>query len=116
MAKLMNFSEIKSLVFWRDVFAEVTATFYMMVFVTFSMVSLDKDIYKPSTPLVGLMVGLVIFLLIEAYRPISGGHLNPCVSFAATITKRIGVIRGEYMSVRKTDFCLEILSLTEFHC
>ena len=94
MAEVQDFREIRSLLFWRDVLAEVTATFYMMVFVTFSMVSLDKDIYKPSTPLVGLMVGLVIFLLIEAYRPISGGHLNPCVSFAAAIMKRISVIRG----------------------
>ena len=97
MAKLLDFREIRSLLFWRDVCVEVIGTFYMMVFVTFSMVSLDKDIYKPTTPLVGLMVGLVIFLLIEAYRPISGGHLNPCVSFAAAIMKRISVVRGVYM-------------------
>jgi aquaporin TIP len=43
---------------------------------------------------VALAHGLAIALLVAGIGPISGGHINPAVTFAAVITNRITVTRG----------------------
>jgi aquaporin TIP len=45
-------------------------------------------------PLIAFAHGLAIALLVAAIGPISGGHINPAVTFAAVITNRITVTRG----------------------
>ena len=92
---LLRTDELSTLLFWRDVVAETIATGFMLVFVMFSAVSLDLKLFEPNPATNGLMIGLVIFYLIEAFRPISGGHLNPAVSMAGVTLGRITLVRGK---------------------
>jgi glycerol uptake facilitator-like aquaporin len=44
--------------------------------------------------IIALAHGLTIALLVAGIGPISGGHINPAVTFATVITNRISITRG----------------------
>src|SRR5262245_44924147 len=43
---------------------------------------------------VALAHGIAFMLLVAAMQPISGGHLNPAVTFAAVVARRMSATRG----------------------
>lgn len=43
---------------------------------------------------IALNFGFSIFVLVYAFGPISGGHINPAVTFCMTLGDRISVLRG----------------------
>ena len=43
---------------------------------------------------IALAGGLVIAVLVSATANLSGGHINPAVTFAALVTRKIGLVRG----------------------
>jgi aquaporin TIP len=59
--------------------------------------------------------GLAIALLAAGAGPISGGHINPAVTFAMVITNRITVVRGVmYVVAQLLGACLGALLLRAF--
>lgn len=86
--------DIFRLLFFRDCVSEFLGSFFMVLFVAFLMVSLNTELYKPNTFQAGVTMGLNIFILIEAFGPISC-HINPTVSFAWCLSGRITVFRGK---------------------
>ena len=91
-----SFRELKLLSFYRDLVSEAMVSCYLVMYVTFSMVTLNSEIYLLSMTHAGIMVGFLIYLLIEGYGPISGAHMNPSVSFAHWLSGRITLVRGKY--------------------
>lgn len=66
-------------------------------------------------PLIAFAHGLAIALLVAAIGPISGGHINPAVTFAALITNRITVTRaGMYVVAQLLGAVLGALLLKAF--
>ncbi|GAB6019915.1 hypothetical protein CHUAL_001446 [Chamberlinius hualienensis] len=82
--------EIRSLEFWRSVIAECLASFFY-VFLICSCYALESD--KVSSYHIALASGSTMATLILCFGPISGAHVNPVVTVALTITRKITVLR-----------------------
>ena len=91
-------SEFKSLEAWRTAFAEFIATLLFVflgagaVVITGNLTSGELTATRLVT--IALAHGLAITLLVFATAHISGGHINPAVTFAAMLTKKISAARG----------------------
>ena len=89
--------EMGCAVFWRDVVVEVICSGMLLAYILFTFVTFNEGLYTPNTTSVGIMVGFWVMLLIEAFGPISGCHMNPAVTFTMVLLRRISVIRGTYI-------------------
>jgi MIP family channel proteins len=83
---------------WRPTLAEGIATFFFVfvgagsVVVTGNLTGGTLDTGRLVA--IALAHGLAIALLVSAIGHLSGGHINPAVTFAAIITKRIEAAQG----------------------
>ncbi|ELT96408.1 hypothetical protein CAPTEDRAFT_45698, partial [Capitella teleta] len=87
-------SDIKSVLFWRDVLVEVLATAILLIWITFSFVTFNPEHYQPNTTTLGLLVGMVVFILIEALGPYSGCHMNPAVTLGFFLNGHLSIARA----------------------
>ncbi len=76
--------------------AELVGTFFL-VFVIGTVVSLylaagGQAQFGSDFAVIGLVQGLVLFLLVIAFSGVSGGHFNPAVTTAAVLMKRISSV------------------------
>ena len=85
---------------WRSSAAEFVATFLFVFIGAGAVVSLGIFSSEGGGSLGGNLVaiamahGLAIAILVSATANISGGHINPAVSIAAVLTRKISVTRG----------------------
>ena len=94
--------ELKTLSFWRDVFSEFLSTGFLLLYVVLSMVTLNKSVYSVNMTYVGIMVGFMIFVLIEGHGPVSA-FMNPCASLAHCLAGRISLVRGKLYTEARED-------------
>ena len=90
--------EFTSLEAWRSTLAEFIATL-LFVFLGAGSVIVsgglpNGDLDAARLVAIALAHGLAIAFLVYATANISGGHLNPAVTFAALLTKKISAARG----------------------
>src|ERR687891_1414791 len=91
-------SEFLALEAWRTTFAELVATLLFVflgagaVVVTGTLT--NGELTATRLVVIALAHGLAIALLAFATANISGGHINPAVTFAALLTKKINIARG----------------------
>ena len=90
--------EFTSLEAWRSALAEFIATL-LFVFLGAGSVIVsgglpNGDLDPARLVAIALAHGLAIAFLVYATANISGGHLNPAVTFAALLTKKISAARG----------------------
>lgn len=84
--------EFRSMSFWRAVFAEFYGT---MFFVFFGMGSALRWTTGPHNVLqVAFCFGLAAATLIQSIGHISGGHINPAVTFAYLIGSQMSLFRA----------------------
>ena len=90
--------EFASLEAWRSTLAEFIATLLFVFLGAGSVVvtgGLPNGTLDPARLVaIALAHGLAIALLVYATANISGGHINPAVTFAAWLTKKISAARG----------------------
>ena len=91
-------SEFISLEAWRATFAEFIATLLFVFLgagaVVVSGTLTNGELTAARLVTIALAHGLAIALLVFATAHISGGHINPAVTFAALLTKKIGAAKG----------------------
>ena len=91
-------NEFTSLESWRATFAEFVATLLFVFLGAGSVVVTgtltDGELTAPRLVVIALAHGFAIALLAYATANISGGHINPAVTFAAWITKNISTARA----------------------
>ena len=90
--------EFTSLEAWRSALAEFIAT-VLFVFLGAGSVIVsgglpNGDLDPARLVAIALAHGLAIAFLVYATANISGGHINPAVTFAAFLTKKISAARG----------------------
>ena len=91
-------TEFKSIETWRAALAELIATF-LFVFLGAGSVIVSGglpggDLDAARLLLIAMAHGFGIALLAYATANISGGHINPAVTFAAVITRKVTPTRG----------------------
>ena len=90
----MSMSDIN----WRVSLAELIGVFLFVfigagtVMVTGAMTGGDMTMARLLV--IALAHGLTIAILVAAIGHISGGHINPAVTFAAMLTKRVSMMQG----------------------
>ena len=86
--------EFRSMTFWRAVFAEFFGT---MFFVFFGMGAALRWTTGPHHILhVALCFGLAAATLIQSIGHISGGHINPAVTFAYLVGSQMSLFRAVF--------------------
>ena len=85
---------------WRETAAEFIATLCFVLIGAGSVVSVgiflgsEETVTASTIVVIALAHALAIAVLVSATARISGGHLNPAVTFTAILTKRIGISKG----------------------
>lgn len=111
MLKIMqeNLEDLTSPNLWRAVAAEMLGTLFL-VFLGCGVHTLQLGPNaivtngtvagnEPSVVQISLTFGLVVGTIIWCIFHISGGHVNPAVTLAALITRRVSVVRGLFYIV-----------------
>ena len=98
MMLAIRVNEFTSLEAWRATFAEFVATLLFVFLGAGSVVATGAltggELTVPQLVVIALAHGFAIVLLAYATENISGGHINPAVTFAAWITKNISTARA----------------------
>ena len=88
-----SFDDVRSSAFWRAVVAEFLGTFLLVLYATGS----TRQDWQ-SDPLdivqIALSFGLSVATSVWIIGHISGGHINPAVTCAMLVTRRISLIRA----------------------
>jgi aquaporin TIP len=78
----------------RASIAEFIATMFFVFAAVGSIVSFIATAGGGGIVLIAFANGLAFALLVASIGPISGGHINPAITFATVVTNRITVTRG----------------------
>ena len=93
-----SLAEIKKPAAWRSAAAELLATGLFVFLGTGAVVAsgvvTGGEMNAARLAVIALAHGLAIMLLVAAIANISGGHINPAVTFAALVARQISVARG----------------------
>jgi MIP family channel proteins len=90
--------DLTSIDAWRDALAEFFATGLFIFIgagaVVASGIASGGDLDTGRLVAIALAHGLAIALLVYATGHLSGGHLNPAVTLAAVVARKIGPVKG----------------------
>ena len=88
-----NIDEFFSKKFWRDVVSELLATFCLVSIQ--SAISLAwKNKEQCGVIQYALGIGFAVTILMEAFAPLGGAHMNPAVSIGFAVAGEITLFRG----------------------
>ena len=98
MSDFLAVDDLKSRSAWRATLAELIAVL-LFVFVgagaVVSSFMLSPGAMTPAHLVaIALAHGLAIAILVAAIARLSGGHINPAVTIAAVVTRKMGLIKG----------------------
>jgi len=84
---------------WRGAVAEFVATMIFIFIGTGSVVATQdtlgsSTISVPSLTVISLAHGFTIMILVYTVGEVSGGHINPAVTWACLITNKVSVLRA----------------------
>ena len=88
-----SLDDLKSLLFWRAVLAECLGTAFLVFVGCGSCIGWEED-YSPSVTQIALCFGLIVGTMVWSIAHVSGGHINPAVSLAMLVTRKISIARG----------------------
>jgi len=84
---------------WRGAISEFSATLMFVFLGTGAVIGTkatlgESEIQIPSLTVIALAHGFAIMVLVYAVGEISGGHINPAVTWACLVTHRISLLRA----------------------
>ncbi len=88
-------NELKGRLLWRDVVCELVATFCLESAQCALPLSWNNS-DRGGVVQIALGMGFVVTILIEAFGPLSGAHMNPAVTVSMAASGIITITRGEY--------------------
>ena len=117
----MFLSEMKTWHFWASVLVELIATFFFVFLTTGTTIAWNVN-QPPSTELIALCFGFTIATLAMCNLHLSGGHINPAVSIAMMVIRKVSFPRGLLYVIfqvaggkcndkRATDYLYDVIDL-----
>lgn len=94
---MVAFKGIWTKAFWRAVSGEYLATFIFVLLSLGSTISWKAGEEKapPADPvLISLCFGLSIATMVQCFGHISGGHVNPAVTAAMVVTRKLSLAKA----------------------
>ena len=88
-----SLEDIRSLMFWKAIFAEFLGTWLLVLIGTGSCIQ-DWQDDKLDVVQIAFSFGLTVATIVWNIGHISGGHINPAVTCAMLITRKISLIRA----------------------
>ncbi|XP_047324854.1 aquaporin-5-like [Impatiens glandulifera] len=79
---------------WRAAVAELLGTAILVFMIDTIVISTIETHIKAPNLTISVLIGLTITVLLLAVFPISGGHINPVVSFSAALVGLISIPRA----------------------
>jgi len=89
-------SELKSVLFWRNVCVELLSVIMLIVLIVMSLTTLNTHLYIPGVLHFGLLFSFLVFLLIEGYGPVGGAIMNPPAAISLCLAGHFTPLRGLY--------------------
>ena len=87
--------QVKSLHFWRATGAEFIGSFFLIFIGIAPLIASDsEDSYLWKLALSGVCFISVTFALVHIIGPVSGCNVNPVVTFAFVLTRRLHPVKG----------------------
>ncbi|XP_045207085.2 aquaporin AQPAn.G-like [Mercenaria mercenaria] len=107
-----DIQDIKSLNFWRAVFAEYVGTWILFQWTIGSALHYpDEDASPPDILTAALCTGFVVAVVINALLNVSGGHLNPAVSIGFLVLRKITCLRFVFYVIAQCLACLSAIAI-----
>ena len=100
MKEILGIQDIRSGDAWRASAAELVATLLFVFMGTGAVVTVGifvgagGEVTAGNLLVIAIAHGLAIAVLVAAIGRISGGHINPAVTFSAVLTRKMGVSKG----------------------
>ncbi|XVF59831.1 hypothetical protein PTKIN_Ptkin07bG0307000 [Pterospermum kingtungense] len=101
-ARLLDMEELKSWSFYRALLAEFVATLLFLYILVATVIGHKKQthICDGVGPLgIAWAVGGMIFVLVYCTAGISGGHINPAVTFGLFVARKVSLFRAVFYMV-----------------
>jgi len=95
MASCIGLSDVRSLAMWKAALAEFIGTMMLaMVGCGTCLGQRWENVQNPTTVQIALSFGLIVATMVWSIGHVSGGHINPAISVAFFITRRISLIKA----------------------
>ncbi|GER35870.1 X intrinsic protein [Striga asiatica] len=94
LSEMLGLNELFSLDVWRASIGELLGTAVLVFMLdTIAISTIEPDI-KMSSLIQSVLAAITTSILLLAVHPISGGHINPIISFSAGLVGIISMTRG----------------------
>eukprot|EP00257_Ricinus_communis_P023507 XP_015583506.1 aquaporin AQPAe.a-like isoform X1 [Ricinus communis] len=94
LRNILGFEELFSLTVWRASLAELLGTAILVFAIDTIVISTIESETKVPNLILSCLVAIIITILLIATYPISGGHINPIVTFSAALTGLISISKA----------------------
>ncbi|KAB2097469.1 hypothetical protein E1A91_A01G177100v1 [Gossypium mustelinum] len=92
--KVLGLEQLLSLEVWRASLAELLGTAVLVFALDTIVISTLQTETKTPNLVMSVLIAFVVAVLLLATYPISGGHINPIVTFAALLTGLISISKA----------------------
>ncbi|KAK8945681.1 putative aquaporin PIP2-6 [Platanthera guangdongensis] len=98
-APLLDFGELRLWSFYRALIAEFVATLLFLYVTVATVIGYKKQVAADACGGVGILgiawaFGGMIFILVYCTAGISGGHINPAVTFGLFLARKVSLVRA----------------------
>ncbi|KAH6813312.1 hypothetical protein C2S51_022330 [Perilla frutescens var. frutescens] len=94
LSEILGLNELSSSEVWRASIGELLGTAVLVFMLDTIVIStLESDIKMPNLVL-SVLAAVIITILLLAVHPVSGGHINPIISFSAALVGIISMSRA----------------------
>ncbi|KAK6143416.1 hypothetical protein DH2020_023764 [Rehmannia glutinosa] len=94
LSEMLGLNELFSLDVWRASVGELLGTAVLVFMLDTIVIStIESDVKMPNL-ILSVLAAIIITILLLAVHPISGGHINPIISFSAALVGLISMSRA----------------------